>query len=410
MNIRTIKLTLVPVNTQEHTKDDTWKAIRDINYHATRCMNYAYATAYANYCYEQSMGVKIKDMALATKGNSEQNSIYTATKVFEKELSSLIRSAISAKVFSDYKNDKKELMSLKRNTRNYKLTSSVPIVKKAFNIKEEDGDHYMYVKLDSSKPYKFLIYYGRDKSGLRTTIEHAITDFQKLVGDGSLTVKSKNIFLNLPVKYEPKLTLGSKTMGLDMGVTVPILAAIEDGQYKFIGDGEFIKNKRLSLQRQRKKLQSSMTTNSSGRGRLRKMKGMDNYKNYEKRFFKSVNHKLSKEVIDFAISHDVKTIKLEKLTGIMKDEDGSLQNKFLGKIWTYYQLQEMITHKAEKNGIDIVVVNPKYTSQTCSCCGNVDKLARVSQSSYVCTNEKCDDYGVEKNADVNAAINISRKV
>lgn len=52
----------------------------------------------------------------------------------------------------------------------------------------------------------------------------------------------------------------------------------------------------------------------------------------------------------------------------------------------------------------VVLVNPKYTSQTCFECGEVDKRSRVSQSSFVCTS--C---GHISNADVNAAKNIQSK-
>ncbi len=49
-------------------------------------------------------------------------------------------------------------------------------------------------------------------------------------------------------------------------------------------------------------------------------------------------------------------------------------------------------------------IDPKYTSQRCHNCGVVRKANRKSQSVYHC--QKC---GVEKNADVNAALNIRDK-
>ena len=52
---------------------------------------------------------------------------------------------------------------------------------------------------------------------------------------------------------------------------------------------------------------------------------------------------------------------------------------------------------------------PQNTSQTCSCCGNVDKNQRVSQAIFICKNKKCKMFGNEINADRNAAINIARK-
>ncbi len=60
--------------------------------------------------------------------------------------------------------------------------------------------------------------------------------------------------------------------------------------------------------------------------------------------------------------------------------------------------------KAEYAGKEVIRVDPKYTSQTCSKCRNVDKASRISQSLYVCL--KCK---YEGNADHNAALNILGK-
>ena len=49
-------------------------------------------------------------------------------------------------------------------------------------------------------------------------------------------------------------------------------------------------------------------------------------------------------------------------------------------------------------------VNPAYTSQTCSCCGYVDKKNRPSQSTF-----RCLWCGSTMHADVNAARNIGQR-
>ncbi len=49
-------------------------------------------------------------------------------------------------------------------------------------------------------------------------------------------------------------------------------------------------------------------------------------------------------------------------------------------------------------------IDPKYTSQRCHNCGEMRKANRKSQSVY-----HCQECGVEKNADVNAALNIRDK-
>ncbi|WP_144029675.1 zinc ribbon domain-containing protein, partial [Paenibacillus larvae] len=41
--------------------------------------------------------------------------------------------------------------------------------------------------------------------------------------------------------------------------------------------------------------------------------------------------------------------------------------------WTFYQLQQFISYKANLVGIKIVEVNPAYTSQTCPACAEKNK-------------------------------------
>ena len=72
--------------------------------------------------------------------------------------------------------------------------------------------------------------------------------------------------------------------------------------------------------------------------------------------------------------------------------------------WAFNQLAEFIRYKAEVAGVPVVSVDPKYTSQTCSVCGYVDRANRPSQARF-----KCLQCGFEANADYNAALNIEAR-
>lgn len=52
---------------------------------------------------------------------------------------------------------------------------------------------------------------------------------------------------------------------------------------------------------------------------------------------------------------------------------------------------------------------PKYTSQTCHCCGYQEPLQRDG-SNFTCKNESCEMYGIPQNADVNAARNHKKAI
>ncbi|EGQ8301742.1 hypothetical protein AKG60_18205 [Vibrio parahaemolyticus] len=64
-------------------------------------------------------------------------------------------------------------------------------------------------------------------------------------------------------------------------------------------------------------------------------------------------------------------------------------------------LMDFCKYKQQWKSGMVLKVDPKGTSQTCSCCGHKSKTNRLSQSEFVC--EKC---GLTINADDNASLNI----
>ncbi|RMH04163.1 MAG: hypothetical protein D6699_04370 [Aquificota bacterium] len=65
------------------------------------------------------------------------------------------------------------------------------------------------------------------------------------------------------------------------------------------------------------------------------------------------------------------------------------------------ELRDKLREISEEYGIEVVEVNPAYTSQSCSQCGYVDEENRKSQTEFEC---KC--CGKKLNADVNASRNL----
>ncbi|MDF2711262.1 MAG: transposase, partial [Nonomuraea muscovyensis] len=63
----------------------------------------------------------------------------------------------------------------------------------------------------------------------------------------------------------------------------------------------------------------------------------------------------------------------------------------------------ILSHKAESAGRELVAVDPRNTSRTCSRCGHCAKENRLTQAAFRCT--AC---GHAAHADVNAAKNILR--
>ena len=116
-----------------------------------------------------------------------------------------------------------------------------------------------------------------------------------------------------------------------------------------------------------------------------------------------VNHRISKDIVDKAKSLNL-CIVLENLQDFFDKAKVRSKDRYHRRSWAFAQLLGYIQYKALRAGIEVRLVNPAYTSQECSVCGNIDSKSRRSQSDYVCV--KC---GHSSNADLNAALVIRHR-
>ncbi|MCZ8356593.1 MAG: transposase, partial [Microcystis sp. LE19-388.1G] len=54
--------------------------------------------------------------------------------------------------------------------------------------------------------------------------------------------------------------------------------------------------------------------------------------------------------------------------------------------WAFYQLRQFLEYKGIKEGVEVIAVNPRYTSQTCHCCLHIGIR---SGKSFKCSNKTC---------------------
>ena len=47
--------------------------------------------------------------------------------------------------------------------------------------------------------------------------------------------------------------------------------------------------------------------------------------------------------------------------------------------WSYRQVLDKLEMLSEIEGFEMILVDPAYTSQTCSACGVIDKMSRKSE-------------------------------
>ena len=203
--------------------------------------------------------------------------------------------------------------------------------------------------------------------------------------------------MDIPDKVKAEV-VKDRVLGVDLGIKYPAYMCLNDDTYKreHIGSIDDFLRIREQMQDRRRKLQHDLKFIKGGKGRKKKTQALDRLRDKEKNFATTYNHMISKNVVEFAKKNQCEYINMEKLT-----KDG-FNNKIL-RNWSYYQLQQYIEYKAEREGIQVRYIDPSYTSQTCARCGHIDKENRQTQEKFICT--KC---GFELNADHNASINIAR--
>lgn len=179
-------------------------------------------------------------------------------------------------------------------------------------------------------------------------------------------------------------------LGVDFGIVR--VATDSDGQ-SF--SGAHIKNLRARHRKLRAKLQSKGSKSAKRLLRKRRRK--------ESNFAKDLNHQISKAIVKKAKDTN-RGIAIEELTGINARTTVRKVNRAERLSWAFADLRTKIEYKAKLAGVRIVVVDPRNTSRTCSACGFVHKSNRRSQSVFQC--QQC---GHRRNADTNAARNISSR-
>jgi IS605 OrfB family transposase len=119
----------------------------------------------------------------------------------------------------------------------------------------------------------------------------------------------------------------------------------------------------------------------------------------ENRFRKDVNHCISKAIIQSLPVGS--TIILEDLKHIRERCKQRQAQRREFHSWGFYQLEQFLIYKAEAHVCKVIRVDPRYTSQKCSKCGQVIKANRKNQSQF-----KCLYCNYALNADLNASFNI----
>jgi putative transposase len=210
------------------------------------------------------------------------------------------------------------------------------------------------------------------------------------IGGAELVRRANVWYLHITqTKVDPAPDEPIGIIGIDLGLVN--LATDSDGEQYSGAQVRQIRERRFQ---HRQRLQKANTRRA--RWRLRQLAGK------EARFQRQVNHEMSKRLI-LKAKHGRKALALENLKGIRERTAVRRSERRQRASWAFHQLRLFLSYKAQREGVRVIWVDPRNTSRTCSACGHCEKANRKTQDRFLC--EKC---GYATNADINAAVNISR--
>ena len=279
-----------------------------------------------------------------------------------------------------------------------KANSSLPSYKRNLPVCIRcDKLKHKHVFVDSDKDHKLdlnitvgskvrIVLRTRNLDGSQKTILERLTTpdsgWTQQAQQISFNERRRKWFLSLIFRFPPddKRLDPNVIVGADLGYSCPLFAAVSNSEHARIGRREF---EPITQQVRRLQSQTIARRNSilrggkdsfvkessrGGHGRKRRLKPIERLQAKIDNAYKTLNHQISRRLIDFAIQQNAGTIQIEDLGSIKE----TLRGSFLGARWRYHELQQFIKYKAEEVGIKVIEVDPRYTSRRCAKCGFID--------------------------------------
>jgi putative transposase len=204
------------------------------------------------------------------------------------------------------------------------------------------------------------------------------------------------------------LAATGRAVGIDLGVYAGV--ATSDG--RLVLEGRYGQRARTRLATAQRHLASKR---KGSRQRERAVDAVATAHRKVRNQRKDLAHKLSRELVnsyDLIVHEDLKITNMVRRPRPRKGDDGTYEpngaatktglNRSISDAG-WGQLLQFIAYKAEEAGREVIAVDPRHTSQRCSCCGHVARENRLTQAKF-----RCQVCGHEAHADINAAMNILR--
>lgn len=145
-----------------------------------------------------------------------------------------------------------------------------------------------------------------------------------------------------------------------------------------------VEKRRRSIGKATKKHSKLCSDGRIGHGYHAKMKPLEKISSKIANFRNTVNHRYSRQIIDWAVQNNCGTIQIEDLTGYASEE---LEKYKLLKNWSYFDLMTKIESKAREYDIDVIKIGYASLKRWCFDCKSptIEKTeGEHGEPRYVC--------------------------
>lgn len=235
-----------------------------------------------------------------------------------------------------------------------------------------------------------------DQDGAYRRLRQHLEEGWKLT---SIIMKQNLKFLVVLYKEYARPVIRQNWMGVDVNspkIAVSIIS--KDKVLKQTYHGQDVSGKQLRFEERKARLQGYRGTTSRGKAGL-KLKGLSGrQRDYVKTRIWQVANEIVELAKEFSANIAIERLKdLRKRRGEWTKESRRKTNRI-----PYYFFRHALACVAEREGVFVEPVTPKYTSQTCPRCGHVGK---ENWRGYV--HFKCVKCGYEADRDRVASLNIA---
>lgn len=197
---------------------------------------------------------------------------------------------------------------------------------------------------------------------------------------------------------------GNNVMAIDLGLDNLATCVFKDNPQCIIFSGKHIKSKNAYYNKEIARLTSIAMKQCKNSKHFRRTKQIIKLQTKRNNYIKDQIHKISKNIVELALTMDCNTIVIGDFSGIKQEN----HTKSFVQI-PQQELVNKIKYKTKLAGLKVIMVNESYTSG-CSAIDleeinktNYNKSRRITRGLFKTNN------GMLINADVNGALNILRK-